>query len=195
MTSGLRNPSWRACADEALDLRAPLGDAPAALPLGPVASPAADAATRPVEVQAAATPAGPSERRPPEVEQQRSGEVARQLSSGVSGALSLGAPQRQRLRRPATPQFLAFRRFVKERQLVQRSQSSARMKVRAGAPPGPPPPRLFNGASLHAAGAAAVLDTSSPRHTSAQEHVLLPRLPTLPCALACVCTCANTRRR
>ena len=95
------------CADVTLDLRSPLGVVPAAL------QGAATPAVRATRI--AANPAMPPE-------PLRPGD--RRLSMD-----SVDSPSKHAISRPS-PQFLSYRRYCRERNLGQRSDSSARLKVR-----------------------------------------------------------------
>ncbi len=93
-----------------LDLRSPLGAAPAALQ-GPNAAPGV----------AAGTPPGPQQlapaRRPQPADSRTSMDSMR------------SSPSKQLVSRPS-PQFVSYRRFCRERSFGMRSASSARLKVR-----------------------------------------------------------------
>lgn len=94
------------CTDVMLDLRAPLGVAPAAL------QGAAAAAAR-VGTSTAASMATPEPMRP--------GDRCVSMDS-------LGSPSKHAISRPS-PQFLSYRRFCRERTFGMLSESSARLKV------------------------------------------------------------------
>lgn len=119
-------------AGDMVDLRAPLGNSPAAL---------AELFTNDIAPLQGAPPAPSSGAAAAgNVSQQPGSKELRRMSTD-SGALSLGSPRAQqqgRRKRANTPQLRSFRTFMRDREAVHRSQSSARLKVRYSRLASPP---------------------------------------------------------
>ena len=102
------------------DVRVPLGDTPAAL--------AAPSKVHHASLQRSSQVVPPPDTASGHVDQQLAGKDS-QRTSTESGTTSMDlSPQRPR-KHPITPQLLTYRRFLRDREAIQRSESSARLKV------------------------------------------------------------------
>lgn len=107
-----------------VDLRAPLGNSPAAL---------AELFTNDIAPLQGAPPAPSSGAAVASSMSQPPGTKELRRMSTDSGPLSLSSPRAQqqgRRRRASTPQLRSFRTFMRDREAIHRSESSARLKVR-----------------------------------------------------------------